>query len=1052
MVKTILSSIYHPPQIGANFFSREQCVEKLLKGQNKRLIFVKGGPGFGKTNLLAGYYQQLAKKKIWLTLPDTSFAYDSFLIHIFYGLLDFLEPSERPNWETIGGDMLRDYYDVNQIVSYLINLLLAINDEVYIFVDDLHLLPVNAVEKGFQSLQMFLRFVPEQVHFLVTSREEAPLLVNRFRLNNQILELTEEDLVFSPDEMKSFIEQVGLELNSSVFSWLSQVSEGWVAGICLAIYWAKELNHPLEERMHMTPLRDYLLEILWEIPEETRQFLLKTCIFKKISLDICNQYLQIENSQQILDKLVEHSLLTSRYEENGVSYYRYHNMLREYFSYHLDETTKNQYNLELAKVYRQMGMIEMEITHLIEAGEDQEATDLIKKEAPRILSSSDLNKLNEWLTVLASKGKTDDPLLDLYRGHICETQGHLEQAQAYYLKAEPGLWTAGDMDNWVTARTQIAGIYWWKESFKETLQICEETLPYVKPDDKSSLAGLYNLMASSAIALNERAKGIDYLLKARDFTHQAEDLNGEAWILNNLATVGYFPQGKLNEAAETYEESMKLFRAIKNKQGMALLLTNMGYLQLVMHDLQQADIYLDEAEKIYLEMNNVRSVRSVWILQANLQLALRNFNRAEPLLKKIEETLQKAEQVSNFQQGQFALAYSIYYREQEDITKAEEWMEVACKYMESCGDASYFLQEYRLQRVLLYIRSERYVNAIQEAEGIISDAMHEGFELVRMEANLLLAVAKKGDCGMIPPQLVKLLTGLDNGQYGFLKQKYAYFASEISEILPLANQQQMINLNVIEQPVRIYFFGEFVLFNQGKKISARDWSNRKALDLLKFLLLQHDHWVRQEDILENFWPESDVEKGKQTLYVALYTIRRTWEPQLQKSKDSQFIQTKRGMYRIQIPEPYWLDIEAFNDFTSEGMRLCRERRFVKAEQYLKEAKKIYTGDFLPENLYDEWTQTYREEYLQNYLQVLISLAGINGENGEFTAAVDLLYQALNKNQFHDQIHTMILKYLIKQGRVNEAIQHFREFNEMYQEELGVGMPDDIKALYQQLVG
>ena len=1049
MVKSILHTLYCPPQVSKNIFVHEKCLEKMHVGQTKRLVLLKAGPGYGKTNLLAVMYQKIDKPRLWLALPDSTFTYDRFLIHLFFGLLQLFDEKTRANWERVTEDMLIGRYNLDGMVTNLINLALELADHTYIFIDDLHFLRLDGV-KDLQSVHMLLRFLPDKVHLLAGTRNETPFPVNRLRLEEQIVELEEEDLLLNHDDMKKFVSQTGIEIEQPALNWLMQVTDGWIAGICLMLYWAKESKHAFTEHAHIPPLHDYLNEIFAQIPTKIREFLLKTCIFETISPEICDQYLDITDSQQILDELVEQRLLTYRHEGEGVLSYKYHNILRDFFLSQLDSATRNVYNLRLAEVYRQRGMIEAEITHMIAAGKDQEAIELIKKEAPRIMASSDVNLLHAWLDALEENGAFEDPLLNLYRGNIAEIQGHLEKAQIYYLKAEPGLKAMGDMKNWITVRIQIAGIYWWKEAFHETLKVCEETLPYVNEESKQSLVGLYNLMGSSSIAVKERARGIDYLLKAREFAHQNDDSNGEAWILNNLAFGGYFPQGRLMEAIETYIEALKIFRQIKNKQGTALVFTNLGYIHLIMNELKQAQELFDEAEKIYLEMNNVRSVRSVWILQCNLQLAQRNWVRTKEVLQKIEESLAKPSQTSNFQQGQFAMTCAMYYREQDVFDKAEEWMAQAGKYLESCADVTYFLLEFRLQAVNLLLKRELYAEAIKVATEVVEEATKEGFELLKTEARLLLAVGHKYEHGNVPNDILKPLSGPLGGQYAFLKQRYAHLEVGIGEILPL--NQHNIGINVIEQPVRIHFLREFLVYNQGKKLSAKDWSNRKALDLLKYLLLQHNNWVRQEDILESFWPESDVERGKQTLYVALYTIRRTWDPDLQKSKESKLIQTKRGMYHIQLPPPYWIDIEAFNDFFTEGMRFHRERRFSKAQEFLLEAKKLYTGDFLPENLYDEWTLTYREDCLQNYLQVLTTLAGIDGDNGDYAGALDLLYQALAKNQFQDSVHELIIRYLLKLGRVNEAIQHFREFDELYEDELGVGMPDEIKALYHQLVG
>lgn len=1045
MFKSILLTAFYPPKLTERMHVRERCLQKLINARDRRLILIRAGAGFGKTSMMAFFYERLMLNKIWLAIPEGTFTYDKFVIHLFYGIMQKLEETSQKHWEPIWQRVAIGAVNLDEMVTQLINMMADLPGELYLFIDDFQFLRMQDVERDLQAFQMLTRFAAQKIHFVIASREELPIPVNRFRMENQLLELREEELAFDRDELALFVKLKGIPLDEVCCASLFQKTEGWIAGICLLIYfYGTRLNDP-EGYKSIPAVKEYLDEILAGIGEKTKEFLRKTSIFDMISVPICDEYLGIEDSQRILDELVESQLLTYRYDDNGVSYYRYHKLLQEFFLNQLDAEEVKANHLRLVEVYQVRQMAEMVITHLIKAGQNEAAIDLIKREAARIIASSDVNLLIEWLDDIATMEKEPDPLLDLYRGRVRETRGHLDEAQKYYLQAEPGLRASEDIVNWITARIQIAGIYWWKGDYARALQICEETLPHVPDDQKSVRAGLLNLMGTSSISVRQRSKGIEYLMKARELSHLEGDINGESWILNNLGFNGYLPQGRMDEAIDAYEAALSNFRKIKNKHGMALVLGNLAYVYLLQQDLEKAETLVTEAEELYLEINNVRSIRPVWIYQARIETLRGQYAKAEELLLKIQEHLQPDD--THFFLGLVAVAYILFYMSKGDGVKGAEWVAKASEHIDQCDDLSPIVQEMYLVRVAFHVQFGAYEKAIELAEEILVRAKEEGYLLTQMEASMLLASAQKEHLGKVDPKVARTVKELDKGPYAFLKKKHQNLLVKLSGNSAEKERSRLTTNGATV--TQIHFFGKFMIKHNGTVMTMENWTNRKALDLLKYLLLHHNHWVKQEDILENFWPVTDVEKGKQTLYVALYTIRRKLGPDLEKSKEA--IQTKKGMYRIQLPEPYWLDIEAFSEYAGEGLHFFRERSFLKAVEFLEQARKVYRGNFLEENLYDEWTQDVRENYQETYLSVLIALAQIRGESGDCAGAVDLLSEALSKNPFQDQVHREIMRYLVQAGRVHEAVQHYREYSEMYREELGVDLPEAVRRQYQQLL-
>jgi two-component SAPR family response regulator len=67
-----------------------------------------------------------------------------------------------------------------------------------------------------------------------------------------------------------------------------------------------------------------------------------------------------------------------------------------------------------------------------------------------------------------------------------------------------------------------------------------------------------------------------------------------------------------------------------------------------------------------------------------------------------------------------------------------------------------------------------------------------------------------------------------------------------------------------------------------------------------------------------------------------------------------------------------------------GCRRSREPAAYRA------AIELYTGELLPEDRYEEWTQERRAELRRTYLELLAELAGLHEERGEYEPAIGVL--------------------------------------------------------------
>ena len=117
---------------------------------------------------------------------------------------------------------------------------------------------------------------------------------------------------------------------------------------------------------------------------------------------------------------------------------------------------------------------------------------------------------------------------------------------------------------------------------------------------------------------------------------------------------------------------------------------------------------------------------------------------------------------------------------------------------------------------------------------------------------------------------------------------------------------------------------------------------QKTVALLAWLALHPHREHGREELIERFWPESDLEQGRASLRVALNALKKALEPPPTPS-DSVLIATRTHL-KIR-PEALTTDVAAFE-------AALKRKDFT-------EAQRLYTGPFLP-GYYDEWILNEQE--------------------------------------------------------------------------------------------
>ena len=242
--------------------------------------------------------------------------------------------------------------------------------------------------------------------------------------------------------------------------------------------------------------------------------------------------------------------------------------------------------------------------------------------------------------------------------------------------------------------------------------------------------------------------------------------------------------------------------------------------------------------------------------------------------------------------------------------------------------------------------------------------------------------------------------------------------------------------------VRIHLLGRFEIIREGKQLRAEDWRRRKAASLLKYLAI-HKRLVKDQAI-DLFWSDSDFESGANNLYRTLHEVRQTLNKSFGQGTDESVFQFEDGV--LSLNPSVWVDAAEFE-------RLCAKPSYNRDERIesLEKALALYQGDFLPDDLYDEWTLTPRESLQRQYRDVCLALAALYRESRQYERIFPLLTPLFAHDKADEPVHRELMRAYALAGRRHDALRQYQACVDALASELDLTPEPETAALYTQIL-
>lgn len=1073
--RRLAAKIIAPPAHGA-LLPRPALERRLDDALAKRLTVVVANAGFGKSTLLSTWAAGV--RSCWYTLAPE----DAGVQTLGRGIVDALRlrvpglPAEVDAAATgdrgpaEGAD--RGVRAQAFAAALCDELGQRVRRDLVLVLDDLH--ELGDAVAAIRLVEALCRHAPPSLHLIVASRDDVPFPIERLRGGGDVLELGGADLAFTLEETREVVrDAIGSEGMSDVADRIHAVAGGWPVATRLA---AEGLRHvpPAERSVALERLRQpggavytYLAaEVFQREPPSTERLVRIAAPLEGFTADLCES-LGVSGAADAISSLARRGLFLEP-QRHAAGWFSLSSLVREFASTELplDDAERREIRLRAAQWYEAQGHAAVALRCLVAAGDTRAVAGVLQRQGSGLVAEGQADAVIAAMETLPpdERGRELEQLL----GEALRMRGDWDAALAAFERAAAGLpatpagiaWRTGlihhlqgrlddafaaysgaELDGSAPADEALllawsASAHWLRGDIETCrLQARQAFESATTSGDPHALAAAHTALALLAAHDGDRAANDAHYLRALDHARRAGDNLQMIRIHANRGS-HFAEEGAYDEALAELDQAISLadlggFAAMR-----ALALNNRGEVKFRVGRLDEGIADLEAAKAQYQRVGS----RMVAYPLAKLGELYRERGDHGLARAACEEAIALAEEAQDLQGLVPALATLARLRAEDDPDEARRLAERAVGF----GPGMAYIQ------ALLASGWAALAGNEPEAAGAAATAAGEAArarrDLPGLAESLELAGAAATDPDVARDRLeescaiwhsigsplgvawAKLrLAGISEGQtaHELAADAARSFREAGARWGAAAAAHLGAELDRRTRPVEIRTLGTFAVLRNGQLVPVADWQSKKARDLLKILVARRGHSASREALMEMLWPEQDPRKLAGRFSVALATVRNVLDPEKHLDREH-FLIADKSTVRLNLAH-LDVDVERFLEAATSALACHRNGASNEATVLLELAEAAHTGDFLEEDVYEDWVVPLREEARAAYVDVARALADDARASGDAASATRLFLRILQQDPYDEPAHLGLVSALVAAGRHGEAHRFHRAY-------------------------
>ncbi|MGD8263011.1 MAG: response regulator [Desulfobacterales bacterium] len=345
----ILRTKLRRPAIPSDFVPRSDLVARLDELLRRPLTLISTAAGYGKSTMASLWLEAWDSPYAWLSLDE-----DENDLHLFINYLLAAIHNAFPGACETTRSLLQAAEPalVSDLSRHLVNDLDRIEGRFILVLDDFHKIREKTVHDLINAL---LAHPPQNMHLMLLTRRDPPLLTSSLRGRGQMNEIGTADLHFTVAETRVLLENtLGLSIDVKTAAIVQERLEGWPAGMCLM---SQSLKHSGDIDRLLAGLKggfatvvDYLMtEVLSNQPPEMARLMAATSILDQFCAPLCDALNEFDvapgrgdmNGDEFIARLRQENLFLIALDTEN-RWFRYHHLFRQLLQNQLNRLWRSE--------------------------------------------------------------------------------------------------------------------------------------------------------------------------------------------------------------------------------------------------------------------------------------------------------------------------------------------------------------------------------------------------------------------------------------------------------------------------------------------------------------------------------------------------------------------------------------------------------------------------------------------------------------------------------------------------------------------------------------
>lgn len=262
---------------------------------------------------------------------------------------------------------------------------------------------------------------------------------------------------------------------------------------------------------------------------------------------------------------------------------------------------------------------------------------------------------------------------------------------------------------------------------------------------------------------------------------------------------------------------------------------------------------------------------------------------------------------------------------------------------------------------------------------------------------------------------------------------------ESESFLPSLSQE-----NTTLPALYIICFGRFEVRRWGKPIVL--CSSRGGQSILRYLVAQPGHRATSDTLQALLWPEEEPEASQNKLHLAISALRRSLNQGCTCNTGCGYIVCKNQVYHLNPIAEIQTDLDEFLQFYKAG-RQSNEEKIALYER----ACSLYTGPFLSEDRYADWSFLQREQLSRAYLAMCKVITEHYLKLKQYEDSAKWATAMLQENPCDESAYRQLMQIYAAQGCRSEVLQQYQRCQFVLHEELGVQPSPETMLVFQSIL-